>query len=113
MEELNQSSIVAKAAHVDVANWNSQAKAFSQAVADFGRLDYVYAIAGVGEQTFIPNNPNSSGFVMPNLTTLDVDLTGVLYTASLAIQQFRRQDPGKNGFRGKSECVLVVNKGSI
>ena len=34
---------------------------------------------------------------------LDVDLKGVLYTSSLAIQHFRRQKPDHNGFKGKSE----------
>lgn len=39
---------------------------------------------------------------------LDVDLTGVLYTIGIAIQQFRRQDVGPNGFRGKIGCVASV-----
>ena len=113
MDELNQSGPVAKAAHVDVADWDSQVKAFSQAVAEFGRLDYVHAIAGVGEKVFVPNDPSLKEYVKPNLTTIDVDLNGVLYTAALAIQQFRRQEPGQNGFRGKSERILVTKKSSI
>lgn len=103
MDELNKDSHVANCAHVDVANWNSQAKAFSQAVADFGRIDYVYPIAGIGERPWIPNDPGATGFEMPDLSVLDIDLTGVMYTVGLAVQQFRRQEPGKNGFRGKSE----------
>lgn len=104
-DELNKghNSPVAKSAHVDVANWNSQAKAFSQAVADFGRIDYVYPIAGVGERPWLVNDPSQTGFAMPDLSVLDIDLTGVLYTVSLAVQQFRKQEPGKHGFRGKSE----------
>jgi NADP-dependent 3-hydroxy acid dehydrogenase YdfG len=100
--ELNATSPVARCAHVDVANWNSQAKAFSQAVADFGRLDYVYPIAGVGERAWIPHDAGATGFERPDLTVVDVDLTGVLYTVGLAVQQFRKQPPGKHGFRGKS-----------
>ncbi|OCT49289.1 hypothetical protein CLCR_05202 [Cladophialophora carrionii] len=103
VNELNKDSQVASCAHVDVANWNSQVKAFSQAVADFGRIDYVYPIAGIGERVSIPNDPSATGFEMPDLTVLEVDLTGVLYTVSLAVQQFRRQQPGKNGLRGQSE----------
>ena len=104
VDELNgNSDHSAKAGHVDVANWNSQAKSFSQAVADFGRIDYVYPIAGVGERAWIPNDPNATGFVMPDLSCIDIDLTGVLYTVGLAVQQFRKQEPGKNGFRGKSK----------
>lgn len=107
--ELNASGQqMARCAHVDVVSWNSQAKAFSQAVADFGRIDYVYPIAGVGERPWIPHDAGATGYEMPDLTTLDIDLTGVLYTAGLAIQQFRRQQPGKNGFRGKIGCVASI-----
>ncbi|KAK5237928.1 hypothetical protein LTR47_001021 [Exophiala xenobiotica] len=108
VDELNKNGQVAKCAHVDVLDWNSQAKAFSQAVADSGRIDYVYPIAGVGERPSIINDPSQTGFEMPDLTVLDVDLTGVIYTVSLAVQQFRRQEPGKNGFRGKIGCVASI-----
>ncbi|KAK5213460.1 hypothetical protein LTR72_000315 [Exophiala xenobiotica] len=108
VDELNKNGQVAKCAHVDVLDWNSQAKAFSQAVADSGRIDYVYPIAGVGERPSIINDPSQTGFEMPDLTVLDVDLTGVIYTVSLAVQQFRRQEPGKNGFRGKSKFTYLV-----
>ena len=95
---------IAHSATIDTADWNSQAKAFAQAVAQFGRIDYVYPIAGIGERVWTPNDPTqSSGFEKPDLTVLDVDLTGVLYTVSLAVQQFRRQEVGQNGTRGKSE----------
>ncbi len=98
---------MAKCARVDAADWDSQAEAFGQAVAEVGRIDYVYPIAGIGERAFIPpqaaSSSSSSGFQKPDLTVIDVDLTGVLYTVALAVQQFRRQEPGKHGFRGKSK----------
>lgn len=91
----------------DLADWKSQVKVFTQAVSAFGRIDYVYGIGGIGERRWLPNNvATTSGheFEMPDLTTLEIDLIGVLYTASLAIQQGRRQEPGANGWRCKSEC---------
>ncbi|KIW19955.1 hypothetical protein PV08_00530 [Exophiala spinifera] len=108
VDELNKSGPVAKCARVDVADWSSQANAFSQAVADFGRIDYVYPIAGVGERTWTTNDPSQTGFQKPDLSVLDIDLTGVLYTVSLAVQQFRKQQPGKTGFRGKIGCVASI-----
>jgi len=99
---------VAFSTTVDAADWNSQAKAFGQAVGQFGRIDYVYPIAGIGERVWCQNDPVSTGFVRPDLTVLDVDLTGVMYTVSLALQQFRRQDVGEYGFRGKIGCVASV-----
>lgn len=93
-------------AKVDLADWKSQVDAFTQAVSAFGRLDYVYGIGGVGERRFLPKPTSStaeSQFDMPDLTVMDIDLTGVLYTVSLAVQQGRRQEPGPSGFRCKSE----------
>src|SRR5277367_1506206 len=101
--ELNKNEKLVSVGSVDVTDWNQQAETFSQAVAEFGHIDYVYPIAGVGERTWTPNYPNATGFKKPDLTVLDIDLYGPLYTISLALQQFRRQEPGKIGFRGKSE----------
>lgn len=97
-------------AKVDLADWKSQVKAFTQAVAAFGRLDYVYGIGGIGERRWLPVSGNTGSaqgldFEMPDLTVLDIDLTGVLYTVSLAVQQGRRQEVGGNGFRCKSKLL--------
>lgn len=87
---------------VDVADWESQRKAFEQVVQNFGRVDLVFPIAGIGEREgWIPNDPKATGFTKPDLTALDVNLNGALYTTSLAIQQMRRQDKDESGFRGK------------
>ena len=105
--ELNKSGDnVAQCAQMDATDWNSQAKVFGQAVHAFGRVDYVYSIAGVGERAWMQNDPMASGFEAPDLTVLDVDLKGLMYTVSLAIQQFRKQEP-KNGFRGKSKITAT------
>lgn len=87
---------------VDVTDWDQQVKAFEAAVAEFGRIDYVYPIAGIGERAWTPHHTSpKDAFVKPDLSAIECDLTGVLYTISLALQQFRRQEPDKNGFRGK------------
>lgn len=92
-------------AKVDLADWKSQVKAFTQCVSAFPRIDYVYGIGGIGERRWLPNNATSDNhdFEMPDLSVLDIDLYGVLYTTSLAVQQARRQEVGPNGFRCKSE----------
>lgn len=106
-EELNaRSESVATALQIDVCLWESQISAFKSAVDHAGRIDYVFPIAGIGEKQFLLNDPNAEDFVRPNLEVLDADLNGVLYTISLAIQQFRRQDKDTNGFRGKSESAM-------
>lgn len=105
-EELNTSSKVAFAAQVDVTSWDQQVSAFERAIKEFGRIDYVFPIAGINERAWIPNDPGSKGFVKPDLTVLDADVNGVLYTVALAVQQFRRQEP-QHGFRGKSELLAT------
>lgn len=95
---------------VDVTDWESQAACFEKALAESGgRIDYVYPIAGIGERVWLPNDPSKkSGFVKPDFAVLDADLNGVLYTVALALQQFRRQEPDSNGFRGKVAPVASV-----
>jgi NAD(P)-dependent dehydrogenase (short-subunit alcohol dehydrogenase family) len=80
----------------------------------------VAPIAGIGEKKWLPTfeEMGKSGpgvdFVKPNLSVVDVDLTGVLYTIALAIQQFRRQDPEswsattQKQYRGKIGLVASV-----
>jgi NADP-dependent 3-hydroxy acid dehydrogenase YdfG len=94
-------SIGASHASVDVTDWESQVKAFQQAVTECGRIDYVYPIAGIGERTWIPKSEED--FVKPDLSVMEVNVNGLMYTVSLAIQQFRKQGIGSNGFRGKSK----------
>ncbi|WPB01731.1 uncharacterized protein RHO25_006362 [Cercospora beticola] len=98
----------ALAVALDAATWDSQISAFKAVLGGFGRIDYVYAIAGIGEKVWIPNDPTSTDFVEPNLKVLDVDLNGVLYTCALAIQQMRRQEPDEAGFRGKIAVTASV-----
>jgi NAD(P)-dependent dehydrogenase (short-subunit alcohol dehydrogenase family) len=93
------------AVEVDVSSWESQVAAFETALEAVKRVDVVIVNAGVGEKTFVPNDGGKGRgpFVKPNLNILEVDLNGFLYTSALAIQQMRRQKPGEDGLRGRSE----------
>jgi NAD(P)-dependent dehydrogenase (short-subunit alcohol dehydrogenase family) len=92
------------AVRVDVSSWESQVAAFEKAIEAAPRLDLVLVNAGIGEEVFVPNDGGKGrGFVKPNLGTLDIDLTGFLYTSALAIQQMRRQEIDADGLRGRSK----------
>lgn len=67
-------------------------------------------LSGIGERKAIKNDPKAKGFQKPDLAVIDVDLTGVLYTAFLAVQQMRRQEKDQDGFRGKSELLYLSRK---
>lgn len=99
---------------IDVSIWDSQLGAFRQALSVLGgRIDFVAAVAGIGERKWIPfpeecASMKAGEFAQPDLSVLDVDLTGTMYTAALAVQQFRRQEPGADGLRGRIGLVASV-----
>ncbi|KAJ5814260.1 uncharacterized protein N7503_001010 [Penicillium pulvis] len=105
--EATQNGQVAFAVQVDVADWESQRKGFEDAIEKVGRINYVFAVAGIPESSWLPNRPKATEFEKPNLKVFDVNGTGPLYTSALAIQHFRCQKPGKHGYRGK--LVLVAS----
>ena len=103
--------------HCDTSSWDSQVAAFRRAIywraSDGGRIDFVAPVAGIGEQSWIPFQEESvkakaQEFTKPNLTVLDVDLTGVLYTVALALQHFRRQARTEDGLLGRIGLVASV-----
>jgi NAD(P)-dependent dehydrogenase (short-subunit alcohol dehydrogenase family) len=108
-------------AQCDTTSWDSQLSAFQAAlVALGGRIDFVAPIAGIGEKKWLPSfeemrrrGPGGE-FVQPDLGVIDVDLTGVLYTIALAVQQFQSQDPApwsvnvQHQYRGKIGLVASV-----
>ncbi|OQU96054.1 hypothetical protein CLAIMM_02190 isoform 1 [Cladophialophora immunda] len=107
-EELNTGEKAVWTVQIDVADWDSQRNAWEAAEAEFKRINYVLPIAGIGERRSFPNRPNSTGYEKPDLSVLEVDCIGVIYTVSLAVQHFRRQQPNKYGFRGKIMPVASV-----
>ena len=106
-EELRQNGQDVSAVHVEMADWETQVQGIESAVKGLGRIDYVFIVAGIFEQSWLPNRPKATEFEVPNLATLEVNGTGALYATSLAIQQFHRQEPNKHGFRGKSMAHIL------
>lgn len=44
-------------AYMDVTSWDDQVRAFESAVGQFGRIDYVYPIAGIAEKEDLFQTP--------------------------------------------------------
>ncbi|KAJ6507448.1 NAD-P-binding protein [Mycena vitilis] len=105
--ELNEKakSIVAISVKTNTTIWEDQLAGFNKATSTFKRIDYVFANAGIAEHPWLPPfNPETAAsrpIVKPDLATTDINLTGQLYTAALALQTFERQEIGPSGFRGK------------
>ncbi|KAJ6526949.1 NAD-P-binding protein [Mycena vulgaris] len=105
--ELNEKadSVVAISVKANTTIWEDQLAGFQQAMSTFKRIDYVFANAGVAEHPWLPPfNPATAAsriLVKPDLSSAEINLTGQLYTAALALQTFERQEIGPTGFRGK------------
>ncbi|KAI4185579.1 MAG: hypothetical protein L6R41_004025 [Letrouitia leprolyta] len=86
--------------HCDVTKWQSQVNMFREAVkfSPHGGIDTVVANAGIagGKRRFEdPNDLDLAEPPPPDLSVIDVNLTGVLYTAYLALWYLPR-NPGSS-----------------
>lgn len=106
-----------RAVQCDTSSWDSQVAAFRRAIfwraSAGGRIDFVAPIAGIGERQWLPFPDMSSAekpqdFTKPDLSVIDVDFTGVLYTVALAVQHFRRQTAAEDGLLGRIGLVASV-----
>ncbi|KAJ5754170.1 uncharacterized protein N7511_008323 [Penicillium nucicola] len=71
----------------DVSSWESQAEVFNRVVDQQGRIDIVFANAGITEKgTLLPekDGDKTKDPVKPDLSTLNVNLVGVVYSIKLA-----------------------------
>ncbi|BAE60863.1 unnamed protein product [Aspergillus oryzae RIB40] len=68
----------------DVSSWESQAAVFEKIYAEQGRIDIVFANAGITEKgSLLPaKHDGNEGPPKPNLATLSVNLVGAIYTSS-------------------------------
>ncbi|KAF1949676.1 NAD(P)-binding protein [Byssothecium circinans] len=94
---------------VDVTSWSDQAGLFKAAHAEYGRIDHVFANAGIGPtESFLEEDLDEDGELKkPNLKTVEVNLTGVIYTVKLGIHYLR-----KNGAEGGS-VVMTASASSF
>ncbi|KAJ5624481.1 hypothetical protein N7510_000790 [Penicillium lagena] len=79
---------------VDVSEWESVRNLFIQAHACFNRIDHVFVNAGVGTTTnFLDETLDESGqLAAPDMRTMNVNLTGAIYTLRLAVHFFRKEE---------------------
>lgn len=65
----------------DVSSWESQAVAFERVYTQQGRIDIVFANAGITEKgSLLPEmTGTSNGPVKPNLATVNVNFVGCIY----------------------------------
>lgn len=69
----------------DVSSWESQAAVFEKIYNEQGRIDIVFANAGINEKgSLLPVKSENEGPIKPELTTLNVNLIGCIYCKLVA-----------------------------
>lgn len=64
---------------VDVSDWESQAAAFESVIAQQGRVDVVFANAGITEKgSLLPEKDGK--LTKPELATVNVNFVGAMYS---------------------------------
>ncbi|KAJ5103921.1 hypothetical protein N7532_004450 [Penicillium argentinense] len=99
---------------VNVTEWTSIRSMFEQANKWFGRIDSVFACAGVSPTTdFLDITLDESGqLAPPNLRTMDINLLGPIYTTRLAaayMSELASQRPQGSG----GSIVLAASASSF
>lgn len=81
-----------KFVQVDVTDWSSLRNMFIQANQWFGRIDHVFANAGVSPSTdLLDVTLDEDGQIAaPSLRTVNVNLVGVMYTVKLAVAYMKK-----------------------
>ncbi|KAJ8133548.1 hypothetical protein O1611_g73 [Lasiodiplodia mahajangana] len=102
-----------KFVQTDVTKWEDQSRLFEEAVAfsPTKAIHYVIANAGIApaDEVF---TYEEDGPTKPDLTTIDVNLVGVLYSAKLSLHYFVKQ----NGMEAKPDqedtCLVLIGSGA-
>lgn len=80
----------------DVSVWGDLIALFKKAKEVYGRIDHVFANAGVGPRTdYLATEVDENGDLKePSHQLLDISLKGVINTSTLAINYLRQQPEG-------------------
>ncbi|CAI7641896.1 unnamed protein product [Penicillium palitans] len=91
---------------LDVSSWENQRDAFIQVEEWFGRIDHVFANAGIGPTTnFLDDNLDENGqLTPPDLRTVNVNLLGVIFTVRLAAYYIQKH----SAHRASGELGSIV-----
>ncbi|OGM49899.1 short-chain dehydrogenase [Aspergillus bombycis] len=83
----------------DATSWDSLRNLFNQAVEAFGRIDHVFANAGIAPRAgFLEETLDENGELEPpDMQVLNVNLNGVIYTTRLAVHYFTKFVGQHNG----------------
>ncbi|KAJ6127223.1 adam [Penicillium sp. IBT 18751x] len=113
--ELEKELTGTKFIECDTTDWDDQVRVFQEAVSfsPSGKISYVVANAGIHRQDEVfaydgdGNTPKK-----PDLTTIDVNLIGTLYTSKLASHYFIAQNGQQPSPSQEDTCLILVGSGA-
>ncbi|KAB2109096.1 hypothetical protein AG0111_0g2557 [Alternaria gaisen] len=81
---------------VDVTSWTDQVAMFKAAKEKYGRLDHVFANAGIGSSfSLLEDDVDTQGDLLPpKLDTINVNLIGCIFTVKLGIYHLGKNPRG-------------------
>jgi len=87
----------AVALQADVTNWDELSALFDEGERAFGVIDAVVPNAGILEaQSLLNHDPAGAKPSKPNVSTIEINLIGVIYTVKLAFY-YLKKNPSKDG----------------
>ncbi|KAF7179579.1 hypothetical protein CNMCM7691_008627 [Aspergillus felis] len=99
----------------DAGRWDDQVRLFENAVSlsPNGRIAYVVANAGIHrpDEVFEQPHPDQEPSE-PNLTIIDINIKGPLYTAKLAAHYFIRQNGSTPTLDQEDTCLILIGSGA-
>ncbi|KAL2793917.1 hypothetical protein BJX66DRAFT_217221 [Aspergillus keveii] len=99
----------------NTASWDDQVRLFREASehSSSGRISYVVANAGIhrpdGVFTYDGNNGEPE---KPDLSTIDVNVNGTLYTTKLAMYYFIKQNGQTPSAEQEDTCLVLIGSGA-
>ncbi|KAF2024644.1 NAD(P)-binding protein, partial [Setomelanomma holmii] len=80
----------------NVTSWKEQIDLFKAAEKEYGKIDHVFANAGIGPTiSLLEDDIDENGDLLPpKLNTMDVNLTGCMYTVKLGIYYLKKNPNG-------------------
>ncbi|KAH7031557.1 uncharacterized protein B0I36DRAFT_363232 [Microdochium trichocladiopsis] len=99
----------------DVTSWVELRGAFEHTINTFGVVDHVFANAGIqGRATALEHVLDANGLLAePDLSCLQVNLVGVVYTVKLALYYMSRKSVANSGRPGPGSIVLTASASSF
>ncbi|KAF4238183.1 hypothetical protein CNMCM8980_002157 [Aspergillus fumigatiaffinis] len=99
----------------DAGSWDDQVRLFAEAVSlsPNGRIAYVVANAGIHrpDEVFEQPHPDQEP-AEPDLTIIDINIKGPLYTAKLAAHYFIRQNGSTPTLDQEDTCLILIGSGA-